>query len=400
MTSWPSRRLGDLGVWYGGGTPSKGRSDYWLAGDIPWLSPKDMGPEVLRSTQDHITIGALAESSTRLVPEGAVAVVVRSGILERSLPVALVPFETTLNQDMKALVPTPDVDPRWVAWGLRAFERELLRTCRKRGTTVASIEMPRWFDRELPIPPLREQRRIVEILEYHLSRLDAADSQLARSETRSRSLVRAHRDSQTTRGAESWSWSTIGREATLVEYGSSSKALDGPIEDGVPVLRMGNVKDGQVVWARLKFLPRDHHEFPRLLLKHGDLLFNRTNSAEHVGKSAVFHGGITASFASYLIRVRTSAEVNPEWASMVINSSKGRAYIRSVVSQQVGQANVNGTKLKGFPLPVPSIEIQHQRVAEHAELVAGLRRLDVMAGEARRKSDFLRRALLKAAFSG
>lgn len=116
--------LGDIGQWYGGGTPSKSNSAFWTEGSIPWLSPKDMGHEVLTDTVDHITTTAVAGSATRLVPAHSVAVVTRSGILERKLPVALVPFETTLNQDMKAVVPRPGVDARWVAWGLRAFERQ------------------------------------------------------------------------------------------------------------------------------------------------------------------------------------------------------------------------------------------------------------------------------------
>ena len=201
--SWPKVPLKDLGTWTGGGTPSKVVPAFWTAGTIPWLSPKDMGANTLAGTKDHITATAVQGSSVKIVPAGSVVVVVRSGILERTLPVALVPFETTLNQDMKAVTPRNDVDARWIAWGLRAFESELLRDTRKAGTTVASIEMARFNSFTLPVPPLREQRRIVEILEDHLSRLDAAERELNHARTRLHQMLAT--------AARIWLWSESGR---------------------------------------------------------------------------------------------------------------------------------------------------------------------------------------------
>lgn len=152
--TWPIVPLGEVGTWYGGATPSKAKKAFWTDGSIPWLSPKDMGAEVLAGTQDRITPEAVAGSSVKLVPAGSVAVVVRSGIIERKIPVSLVPFETTLNQDMKAVATHRDIDPRWIAWAVRAFERDLLRDTRKAGTTVASIEWPRFLSFGIPVPPL------------------------------------------------------------------------------------------------------------------------------------------------------------------------------------------------------------------------------------------------------
>jgi len=118
--------------------------------------------------------------------------------------------------------------------------------------------------------------------------------------------------------------------------------------------------DGNLDYTRLKFLPSDHCEFPELLLTHGDILFNRTNSAELVGKTAVyFDTGQPTSFASYLIRLRVVGYL-PELVSAYINSEYGREWIRSVVNQQVGQANVNGTKLRELGIPLPPIEEQRE----------------------------------------
>ena len=89
---WVRAPLGMLGEWSGGGTPSKAQPDYWHNGTVPWVSPKDMKQIVLDASQDHITDLACAESSARLMPPGSIAFVVRSGILNHTLPIALVPF--------------------------------------------------------------------------------------------------------------------------------------------------------------------------------------------------------------------------------------------------------------------------------------------------------------------
>jgi hypothetical protein len=159
-----------------------------------------------------------------------------------------------------------------------------------------------------------------------------------------------------------WAWATIGELSLAVDYGSSAKTSDD--EGGVPVLRMGNIRDGALSLGELKYLPVDHPEFPELLLHDGDLLFNRTNSPELVGKSAVYRCGLPAySFASYLIRVRLAVGVVPEYIAYCLNSPDGREWVRSVVSQQVGQANVNGSKLKALTVPLPPTSEQHAIVA-------------------------------------
>ena len=185
-SGWTSRQLGDCGDWIGGGTPSKSNEKFWTNGTIPWLSPKDMGPTVISETQDKITPDALQGSATALVASNSVAVVVRSGILERRLPAALVPFETTLNQDMKALEVRGDILPKWVLYALHAFNHEILAECRKAGTTVASIEFPRLRMYEIPVAPPDEQQEVVRLLEEQFSRqeailtvADAADRKVA-----------------------------------------------------------------------------------------------------------------------------------------------------------------------------------------------------------------------------
>jgi len=139
--------------------------------------------------------------------------------------------------------------------------------------------------------------------------------------------------------------------ALSLTYGTSAKTEDDSA--GIPVLRMGNIRQGRLDCADLKSLPANHEEFPGLLLKAGDVLFNRTNSIELVGKAAVYDGAPpVCSFASYLIRVRPAA-FSGHLLAAFINSPFGRAWVADVASQQVGQANISGQKLRSLAVPVP-----------------------------------------------
>lgn len=199
---------------------------------------------------------------------------------------------------------------------------------------------------------------------------------------------------------ESWDWATVDQLATRVQYGTSAKTNERE-DDGVPVLRMGNLNDGRLRLDSLKYLPADHPEFPGLLLQDGDVLFNRTNSPELVGKAAVFRGELEpCSFASYLIRVQLSEHYRPELLGYFLTSTLGRRWVRSVVSQQVGQANVNGTKLKHLTIPVPPLDAQAEicEVAEEQFRIIETARSGI--AEARTEAKMLRDALLREAFVG
>lgn len=199
---------------------------------------------------------------------------------------------------------------------------------------------------------------------------------------------------------EGWCWATVDMLSHDARYGSSARCSPDLIE-GVPVLRMGNIADGRLDFDRLKYLPADHDEFPELLLEAGDLLFNRTNSAELVGKTAVFERSHTpTSFASYLIRVRFCDGVDPQFVSASLNSPFGRGWVASVVSQQVGQANVNGTKLKNFAVPLPPA-VEQERIADEIDrlhLLSASLALDTERNLKRCKR--LRQSILKWAFEG
>jgi type I restriction enzyme S subunit len=200
--------------------------------------------------------------------------------------------------------------------------------------------------------------------------------------------------------AEGWVWTTVEEITEMMQYGTSEKA--GNDSSGIPVIRMGNIQEGKLVLEDLKFFPKGWMQLEDFVLRDGDLLFNRTNSAELVGKTAVYKESHPESvFASYLIRVRVNRSAyNPYMLSYFINSSYGRAYIASVVSQQVGQANVNSRKLSLMPIPLPPLAEQHKIVEEIERRFSIADEVEKVVEQSLQQAERLRQSILKSAFEG
>ncbi len=152
---------------------------------------------------------------------------------------------------------------------------------------------------------------------------------------------------------------------TSVEYGTSSKSLQ---EGAVPVIRMGNIQNGKILLNDLVYT-NNKEEILKYSLKRNDVLFNRTNSPELVGKVGIYQHDRPAIFAGYLIRINYIKEkILPLYLTYVLNSDKVRNYGFSVMSKSVHQANINGTLLKNYKIPVPTIEEQQKIVSQIEEL--------------------------------
>ncbi len=171
--------LGDVATLGNGGTPSKANAEFWR-GDIPWVSPKDMKSLVLTDTEDHVSTEAVESSATKLLPAETVLVVVRSGILQHTLPVAITARPMCTNQDILAIMPDKTrLDPKFLLFVLKGRSAEILRDGIKTGVTVQSFHNGFFKTFEIPLPPLEEQRRIVAEIEGYQKVLDGARQILA-----------------------------------------------------------------------------------------------------------------------------------------------------------------------------------------------------------------------------
>ena len=168
-----------------------------------------------------------------------------------------------------------------------------------------------------------------------------------------------------------WIWVRVGEIALFAQYGTSSKAVHS--DEGVPVLTMGNIQDGAIIRIIEKKLPENAKEFPKLFLKKFDLLYNRTNSAELVGKTGIYLGDDDRlTFASYLIRIRLSLEhTAPRFINFAMNAPDFReTQIVPHIKKQTGQANVSGSTLSNMLIPLPPLAEQRRIVDKVDELMS------------------------------
>lgn len=196
---------------------------------------------------------------------------------------------------------------------------------------------------------------------------------------------------------DNWVWCRLGEIADNIEYGTSEKA---DLNSGnVPVLRMNNIQDGKLDFENLKYVKSSIEDLPKLYLKNRDLLFNRTNSWELVGKSGVYHGeDDVMTFASYLIRVQFTKNVAVDFINAYINSSLCRTtQLEPDIIQQNGQANFNGTKLKNIICPLPPLPEQNRIVKKLEQLMQLCDELQASIQTSQQQNEMLLQQVLREA---
>lgn len=186
---WVTHNLRELGKWGGGGTPRKSNSDFWENGTIPWVTPKDVKSWILSDTQDHVTPMGISGSTAHLYIGPAIAFVVRSGILRRTLPTTIVEGSFTANQDMKILHNiSEDFDVRFIHHLVRSKEVGIRSSCAKSGTTVESIDFQKLLEFKLRLPLISEQKEIVRLVDSKLENLKQAEALAQESLTKLNAL--------------------------------------------------------------------------------------------------------------------------------------------------------------------------------------------------------------------
>lgn len=411
---WATASLGQLGLWSGGGTPSKADESLWRAGTIPWVSPKDMKSSVIETAQDCLSEAARGRPGFKLAQAGSVLIVARSGILQRTLPVGVTTREVAFNQDLKALAPFPGLNARYLSLQLRAEAESILAACVKAGTTVESLDFARLQAFQIRIAPEAEQRRIVAKLEPLLARCEHVRAELGRVDSL---IARQRRAIQTAVfqgrfGAEAGlsadlpsGWRTIPLSDLITDGPTNGVSPRAAADDGGTLsLRLtattsGHLRlDGPAV-KRVNLAPPPNSRF---WLEPGDLLIQRANSREHVGAAAIFDGPrATYIYPDLMMRIRIEDPAVRRYVWRYLNSPEAREYFQTHAAGTAGNMpKITGRVLRDLQVPLPP---EGQVAAVLETLDARLLRLDAVAAENARCRGLvakLERAFLQKAFGG
>lgn len=281
-------------------------------------------------------------------------------------------------------------------------------------STVDSLRRPLFMNFPVSIPPREEQIAIVTIVERESAKIDelvAEQRRLIELLTEKRQAVISHavtkglnpRAPMKCSGIEwlgdvpgHWKTCLLKRALLSVDYGISD-ALEP--EGTIAILRMGNIQNGKVVTDDLKYVDTVD---PALLLRSGDLLYNRTNSLDLIGKVGMFQddSDLPVSFASYLVRLRTVKQSDPSYFAYLLNTEGILGLARTNAFVAIGQCNLNPTRYGQITIAIPPKEEQSSIVAY---LDAETAKLDDLVAEAHRVIELLqerRTALISAAVTG
>ena len=385
--------LRDVCTFRSGGTPSKSNSEFW-GGDIPWVSPKDMKATLLDSAQDFITLKGVEGSATSLVPKGAILTVVRSGILAHSVPFAVAGRSLAFNQDIKAIQVTGDqVTSEYVYWFLRSKEPEILARGVKKGATVHSLRSGFLENLVIPILPKAEQQKIGDLL----ARAENILKMRREAEQKAKEIIPAlfvEMFGDPGANPKGWPCKDVGSTIAAAEYGTSKKASSKNV--GIAMIRMGNVDmAGRLSLNDLKYVALSIEERGKYMLRRGDILFNRTNSKELVGKTGLWRDYAEAVAASYFIRVRVDeTTVTPDYFWAFMNSRRMKETLFGMARGAIGQSNINAQELRGISIAVPPLRLQ-RRFGEH---VAQILELEARQARAIAQADQAFKSLLAGVF--
>lgn len=413
---WKLRRLKHMALFSGGGTPARDNPEFWN-GDIPWVSPKDMKSEFITGAEECITAEGLAGSSSSMVPSEHVLMVVRSGILKHTIPVAINSVPVALNQDVKAVRLDADyLSARFFMRWVQGLNDDLLQVWLKQGATVESIEQDYLSDTLMPVPPVSEREQIAKCLDRETARIDA----LIEKKTRFIELLREKRQALITHAV------TKGLEPNVKMKDSGVEWLgDVPEYWGISPLKylvrfrsggtpsQDNLEfwDGDIPWASAKDLKQE---------VLADTIDHLNQSAIESGAASLVPSGSILVVVRGMILARlfpvvetlAPMAINQDLKALVPSEKLNSRYLahllRGSSAESLSRLEEAGHGTKALrmenwvsiELPVPPL---HEQLAIIEMLDIQTARLDSLADKTERSINLLkerRSALITAAVTG
>ncbi|WP_334179608.1 restriction endonuclease subunit S [Pseudoxanthomonas sp.] len=360
-------KLADCCDFYSGGTPEKGKIEFWN-GQIPWFSPKDIKSFDLSSSQDQISDEAIEGSAARLVAAGTVLVVGRSGVLAHTLPVGIARQNSSFNQDIKALVPKASFDSEFLALFLRAQQNFVLRHGVKRGPTVHSLIAGFLDELEVPEYPLPKQRQIATSLKAQLSEVEVA-TRAAKEQLRELRLLRSRVVDSTFDKFEVTQ--PIAATAKL-QSGFAFKSEDFQLS-GTRLLRNTNILPGKVYWDDVVHLDEvEARRYRNYSLARGDILvsLDRPLISSGIKVARVSGTDLPALLVQRVGRFLMKKEfIDADFLWAFLHSSRFIAGI-SGHDQSLGVPHVSPAQVEAIEIPLLPIDVQKEVALKLKEALA------------------------------
>lgn len=382
--------LGEICSFVGGGTPSRTKPEYF-DGNIPWATVKDFKCFRLTDTQEHITEKAVADSAANIVEPGTVLLVSRVGLGK----VAIADTRLAINQDIKGLTPDDTISPDFLFWFL--LSQALRIESMGAGATVKGVTLNDLKRIPVPVPPLPEQCRIVDLL----SRAEGIVRLRREAERCAADLIPAlfldmFGDPAT--NPQGWPVDVLDSVTQIISGATKGRRFDPDEAVELPYMRVANVKDGYLDLTEIKTIAVKRSEVEKYRLLPGDLLLTEGGDPDKLGRGALWAGAIeTCLHQNHIFKVRADrTRLLPEYLCELVGSRYGKAYFLRVAKKTTGIATINRTQLGRFPVVVPTLERQQ----EFSEKLGAVRSIQSQQSAATAKAQAAFDALLAGSFSG
>jgi len=386
--NWNASTLGLVAHGFlSGETPSTKNETFWQ-GSVPWITSKWLNSRLyIDNGEKFISEDALKQSATTVVPRNNLIFATRVGVGK----VAVNNIDLAINQDLAGvLVDSDRHDIRFLAYQLRSDRIQRTVASHKRGATIQGITRDALKELEIYLPPLAEQGKIAGVLGLVQLALQEQERLIALTTELKKALLhqlftqglRGEPQKQTEIGPvpESWVVVPLGEYLTEAQYGISAKGSE---SGRYAVLRMTNQRQGRISSDNLQYVELTADQFQKFRVERQDILFNRTNSLDLVGRTAIFDLEGDFVFASYLIRLRTNAEyLRPFFLNHYFNWEETQVRLKSIATRAVSQSNISATRLRSFLVPVPKpgeqdeivekVDCLDQKLSVHARKYAAL----------------------------
>lgn len=293
--------------------------------------------------------------------------------------VEIYPAYSSLLGTMQYIHASEKVDLRYIYYKLRSLDF----TQYINGAAIPHIYFKDYGQEIIPVPPLPVQARIVDELDCLQGILSKKRQQLAEYHSLAQAIFHQMFGDPVV-NEKGWEVKRLGEVCDSFNYGTSSAAD----ENGkMKYLRMNNLTyEGEIILDNMKYINVDKESYEKYVVRRGDILFNRTNSKELVGKTALFNFDEEMIIAGYIIRIRVNNNtLHPQYATSYMNSPYMKAYLTTKAKGAVNQANISAKELKLFPIPLPPLPLQQSFAARIAaidsqreRLAASIRELETL----------------------